>query len=146
MSFNLTQIDLNAVQTEDRPTILSAGKYETTVTSAKYDKNSKGTGWNLILEMKDRNSNGSIRSWTTVQHSNPDAQRIGLEQLKGMLTNMGWDNAHPPEADWFKGKPLGINVVDEVDQDGTKRSRVNYTYPLASTPAPDTRDDDPLPF
>ena len=140
MSFNLTQIDLNAVQTEDRPTILSAGKYEATIASAKYDKNSKGTGWNLILEMKDQKSNGSIRSWTTVQHSNPDAQRIGLEQLKNMLVNMGWENANPPEADWFRGKAVGINVVDEKDHEGNTRSRVNYTFKVEATI------DDELPF
>ena len=147
MSFNLTDIDLNAVETEDRPTVLGPGKYEVNIFSAKYEKNKSGTGWNLVLEMRDQKSSGYITSWMTLTNSEyPNSQRIGLEKLKAMLTNMGWDNAHPPEADWYKGKPLGINVVDEVDKEGKKNSRVNYTYPLASTPAPDTRDDDPLPF
>lgn len=148
MNFSLSSIDLSSVNTEERPSILGAGKYTAQITSAKYDQNSKGTGWNLILEYKDTDSSGTIRSWTTVQHSNPDAQRIGLEQLKNLLVNMGWENSNPPEAAWYNGKTVGINVVDEKDHEGTVRSRVNYTFaaePSTSAANVETLND-PIPF
>ena len=140
MDFSLNEINLDQVETDRAPSILGAGQYTATVTSAQYGQNSKGTGWNLTLEFKDSGSTGTIRSWTTVKHTNPDAQRIGLEQLKNMLVNMGWENANPPEADWFRGKAVGINVVDEKDHEGNTRSRVNYTFKVEATI------DDELPF
>jgi hypothetical protein len=147
MSFNLNNINLNDVHTEERPTILNAGKYDVTIQSAKYEQNSKKTGWNLVLEYKDTKSSGTIRSWTTVQHSSTEAQRIGLEHLKQALTNMGWEKENPPEADWFKGKSIGINVVDEEGSDGMIRSKVSYTYKSAASPKPEQdAHDDAIPF
>lgn len=139
----LEGLDLSGVEVKERPSILGLGEHIVSITDAKVVRNDEKK--TAQLELTYENSDGSIRNWLWVYHaSKPGAQQTGLKQVKELLLTLGHDGNTMPGVEYFKGKAVGINIVND-EYMGKVRKKVNYHYA-----APQTEDkkklDDEIPF
>ena len=127
----------NTDEAPDRQTPIEPGTYVANAIEADVVPNSKGTGTMLKLtwSITDGPSTGR-RVWQNIniQHTNPDAQRIGQAELKEITAALGLASITNTEPLLFK--PLMISVASETsNQDGKTRTVVKKVAPYGATPA-----------
>lgn len=127
----------NTDEAPDRQSPIEPGTYIAQVIEADVVANSKGTGTMLKLtwSITEGASNGR-RAWQNIniQHTNPDAQRIGQAELKEITAALGI--ASISSTDPLLYKPLAITLANETSkQDGKTRTVVKKVAPYGSTPS-----------
>lgn len=127
----------NTDEAPDRQNPIEPGTYVANVIEADVQPNQKGTGTTLKLtwSITEGPSQGR-RIWQNIniQHTNPDAQRIGQAELKEITASLGL--ASITSTDPLLYKPLVVTVANETSkQDGKTRTVIKKVAPYGSTPA-----------
>jgi len=122
----LEGMDLSGVEVKKIAAILPVGRHVTKITEAAIERNdAKNTATLNLTYVGDA---GSIRQWIYVFHgSSPQAQEIGLKQLKELIVICGGDGKIAPSPDFFKGKRVGVHVKEE-EYNGKTNLKVNYNF------------------
>lgn len=108
MTANLADLDLTDSKISSGRIMLKVGRHQTRVREARVEpcKN----GMMLIVEHDAKDGSGSITDRIIYHHSNPDAERIGKERMKSLLTHGGYPNPNKPSGvNAFRG--LGVTTV-----------------------------------
>jgi len=140
----LEGMDLSDVEVKTNR-ILSVGRHVVQISDAVVEKDDKKDTARLAISYE--NSDGSIRQWIYVYHGgSPKATEVGKKQLKELLLTTGHDGQSAPNADYFKGKTVGIAVKEE-EYMGKTQSKVSYVFqPPESKQAASKPLDDEIPF
>jgi len=140
---NYLDIDLESVDVSNAGgmSMLPDGSHECLIETAKVTQTKNG---HPQLEVRYKNDQGVMTQWIIFNHPNADATRIGREQLKLLLNNLGHEGAKPPSVEWYSGKPIGIIVRSKLEQ-GKNNTRVVKTFSVAATKTPLPLDDE-IPF
>jgi len=140
---NYLDIDLESVDISKAGgmSMLPDGSHECLIEAAKVTQTKNG---HPQLEVKYKNDQGVMTQWIIFNHPNADATRIGREQLKLLLNNLGYEGAKPPSVEWYVDKPIGITVRSKLEQ-GKNTTRVVKTFTVAATKTPLPLDDE-IPF
>tara|TARA_B110000046_G_scaffold24980_1_gene24164 strand:- start:332 stop:784 length:453 start_codon:yes stop_codon:yes gene_type:complete len=148
---NYLEIDLSTVTVQPRPqgmgsSLLPKGDHEVCIEGVKATKTSKGFDQ---LEVNYKNDDGSRKQWIIFRHENPMTQKIGLETLKKLLDNLGWEGATPPSVEWFEGRAVKISVY-QTKKDPNLSVRDTHKSQAAPATSSDFNDvddiDDEIPF
>lgn len=122
-SFNEMNLTNNEISTGG---FLKKGRYVAEVSEAAVKDNKSKDGKLLELKFTDTHGAGSIRYWLNLTNKNPDAQRIGRNELKTLLFFGGHPNPNQPgDVALIKKLKVGI-VVDESpykDNFGNEKTR-----------------------
>lgn len=141
---NYLDIDLDSVDVSDAGgmSMLPDGSHECLIEAAKVTQTKNG---HPQLEVKYKNDQGVMTQWIIFNHPSAEATKIGREQLKKLLNNLGYEGAKPPSVEWYSGKPIGITVRSKLEQ-GKNTTRVVKTFTVAATNATPPVDEDEIPF
>ena len=133
MNFSFSNLSLSGVVAASSG-VLSPGRYLCKIAEVTFADTKAGTG--KVMKVRLKCEDGVITDNLNVANQNPEAQRIGLEQLKGMLVSAG----HPdPDNIGSHGVPSMINlevgvIVGTETYNGSERSKVKgYCKPSAVT-------------
>ena len=140
----LEGMDLSDVEVKTNR-ILSVGRHVVKISDAVIEKDDKKDTARLAVSYE--NSDGTIRQWIYVYHGgSPKATEVGKKQLKELLLTTGHDGQSAPNADYFKGKTVGIAVKEE-EYNGQTKTKVSYVFqPKESKEAAAKPLDDEIPF
>lgn len=121
-------IDLSGVETS-KPGAIKPGKYVATITEAKVEPLYSGKGKKLSTTIKIVDGdykNRNIYHNFNIQHENKDAERIGKEQLKGLMQCLNLGDVLKSTDD-LCGKPFLVVTKLEMDKEtGAEKTRVRY--------------------
>ena len=162
MSFSFNDLNLSTVEASGVSSALRPGRYVCLAKEAKL-KDTKSGGKMVEVELEDVGGMGSLRAFLNVHIPSSDqATRIGLEQLKSLLTYGGHkdpNNVGKHGIASINGLKVGVLVVaEQYTKDGETRngSRVKgFLDPAtmqtetnsSSHSSPPSRDlDDAIPF
>lgn len=87
-------LDLSGVQGSTGSARLPSGSYKVKVSEAKVE--GEGPRRKVVITFVDEGGMGDIRVNFHVMHPSAEAQRIGMEQLKGFLETAGHPNPDKP--------------------------------------------------
>ncbi|PWC63976.1 hypothetical protein TSH7_09865 [Azospirillum sp. TSH7] len=126
--WSFRNLDLSGVDMASGATVLKPGRWVCKATEVELDMNSGKTGRILKVKLVEVNGQGVITAKLNVQHQNADAQRIGLGELKALLTHGGHPNPEKPgDIKSVKGLVTGVTVTHDsstyVDNKGKTRER-----------------------
>jgi len=131
-TFSFSNLSLAGIEAAAGSSVLAPGKYVVKVTDAKVEDTKAGTG--KVLKLRLSCKAGVISDNLNVANPSPEATRIGLEQLKGLLVNGGHpdpDNIGQHGVASIVGLTVGVIVGSEMYQ-GSPSSKVNgYCKPDA---------------
>lgn len=122
MSFSFKDLNLSGVTAAAGGAVLSSGRYVVKVRDAEVTDTKAGTG--KVLKLKLSCDQGVITDNINVfSTTSSEAQRIGREQLKGMLVSSGHPN--PDEPGDIKNL-IGLTVGIIVGEDGQYNGKPSY--------------------
>lgn len=90
------ELDLTESAVQDGGPVLKSGCYLVRTRDPEYKKTGSGKGWQVKVVFEDTGGYGQITENFNVAHSSAEAQRIGREQFKTMLTHGGHPNPDNP--------------------------------------------------
>jgi len=150
-------LDLSSVEADDYAP-LTKGEYEVTCTKAEIKTAANGKDKRVVVNLKDTGGAGSIAAGFNVVHtSSPQAQDIGLRQLKSFLVSGNHPNPDKPgdiesmigltcRIYVDLGKPYQKNG-QTVQREEVKRFIIDGDAPAPSPQAKKSADlDDEIPF
>ncbi len=123
MGFN--HINLTNVSTEGSPK-LKTGAHNVLVTEAVYAPNKNGSGNHVKIVMEGTETAGNQQVTFNIEHNNPEAMKIGQQQLKTFLTAAGHPNPNNP-GDINSLVNLRLKLI--VEENGTYQGNDGKQYP-----------------
>lgn len=126
--FDFGSLDLSNVKAATAGAVLPPGRYVCTTSDAKVENTKEGGGKYLSVRLKEINGKGVITGRLNLHlPKSAEATRIGLEQLKGLLTCGGHEdpnNVGQLGVSSINGLTVGVIVKGEKYQ-GEDRSAVS---------------------
>lgn len=121
--FNFRELDLSAVKASGISNRLKPGNYVCTISEAKVEQTKSKNGYAAKVVFVADDMSGEITNYFNVAHKNEDTQRIGREQLKGLLVAAGHPNPDQPgDITSLLKLKVGVRVVEEpYMKDGQQR-------------------------
>lgn len=123
MGFN--NLNLTNVSTEGSPK-LKTGAHNVLVTEATYAPNKNGSGNHVKILMEGIDTAGTQQVSFNIEHQNPEAMKIGQQQLKTFLIAAGHPNPNNP-ANIHSLRGLRLKLI--VEENGTYQGNDGKQYP-----------------
>lgn len=118
MAFTFQDLNLTDVKAATGGGLLPVGRHIVTIREAELAPTKSGKGH--MVNIRFSGDEGSIRTSYNVQNVNPEAERIGREQFKGLLVNAQHPNPNnPSDIKSIRGLRVGI-VVKDFDDNYTR--------------------------
>lgn len=121
--FNFRELDLTAVKASGISNRLKPGNHICTIAEAKIEPLKSKNGFSAKVVLVADDMSGEIANYFNIAHKSEDAQRIGREQLKGLLVAAGHPTPdHPGDISSLLKLKVGVRVVEEpYIKDGKER-------------------------
>lgn len=109
-------LDLSGVDADTSKIILKPGSYACRIASAEVKDTRDKRGKVLELLYVDNDGAGEIKDWINLKNSNPEAERMGLEKLKGLLVAANHPNPNKPgDVRTLVGLDVGVRIERSED-------------------------------